>query len=53
MAVRRRPHDRPLEGAGPGCRRVLVIAFGAALILGLLIGVIWVIAGIIRFQVFG
>lgn len=51
MALRRRPYDRPLQGAGPGFRRFFVVAIGTAMLLGLLIGVIWVIAGILNFQV--
>ncbi len=50
MPLRRRPYDRPLEGGGPRFRRLFFIAFATAVLLGLGIGVIWVIAGILHFH---
>jgi hypothetical protein len=44
-------YERELEdGAGPRFRRAFVMAFGIAALIGLLIGVGWVIAGIVYFH---
>ena len=50
MTVRRRPYDRPLEGAGPGFRRAFGIALGTAVLVGLAAGVLWIIAGLVHFH---
>ena len=52
MALRRRAHERPLVGGGPVFRRLFLIAFGTAVAMGLLIAVVWVIAGILHFHPF-
>lgn len=45
-------YERELEaGAGPRFRRLFLIAFGVAALIGLILGVIWVIAGLLHFQV--
>lgn len=51
MALPRYERERE-EGAGPGFRRLFLLAFGTAALIGLIAGVIWVIAGILHFQVF-
>jgi hypothetical protein len=44
-------YERELEaGAGPRFRRLFFVAFGTAALIGLLIGVIWVIAGLLHFH---
>ena len=48
MALRRRAHERPLVGGGPVFRRLFLVAFATAVGVGLLIGIVWVIAGIQR-----
>jgi len=49
MAIRR--YERELEqGAGPKFRRLFFMALATAVLLGLGIGVIWVIAGILHFH---
>jgi|HubBroStandDraft_4_1064222.scaffolds.fasta_scaffold1244503_2 hypothetical protein len=48
MPIRRRPYERPLEGGGPGFRRLFTIAVGTALVLGLLAGLVWVAAGLLH-----
>ena len=50
MPVRRRPYDRPLDGGGPQFRRFFLIALATAALLGLGMGLIWVIAGILHFN---
>ena len=50
MAIPR--HERELEEiATPRFRRWVLIAFGLAALVGLVVGVVWVIAGILNFQV--
>ncbi len=45
-------YERELEaGAGPRFRRMFLLAFGAAALVGLIIGLVWVIAGLLHFQV--
>jgi len=45
-------YERELEeAAGPRFRRVFLMAFGVAVLIGLLVGVIWVIAGLLHFHV--
>jgi hypothetical protein len=45
-------YERELEArAGPRFRRIFLMAVGAAALLGLLIGLIWVIAGLMQFQI--
>ena len=45
-------YERELEaGAGPRFRRMFFVAFGVAALIGLVIGLIWVIAGLLHFQV--
>lgn len=39
------------EGAGPRFRRGFVMAFGIAALVGLLIGIGWVVAGLVYFHV--
>jgi hypothetical protein len=51
MALRRRQYERPLVGAGPGFRRLLLVAFGTAALIGLLLGIVWIIAGLLNFHV--
>jgi hypothetical protein len=51
MAIRRRPYDIPLTGGGPGFRRALLLAFGVAALLGLIVGVGWVVAGLVHYYV--
>lgn len=51
MAIRRRPYDVPLEGAGPRFRRAFLIALGVAMVIGLLAGLVWVVAGLLNFHV--
>jgi hypothetical protein len=49
MAIRR--YERELEeGAGPKFRRFFLLALATVVVLGLGIGVIWVIAGILHFH---
>jgi hypothetical protein len=50
MALRRRFDQRPLVGAGPKFRRLFLLAIATAVLLGLGIGIIWVIAGILHFH---
>lgn len=50
MALRRRAHERPLVGGGPVFRRLFLVAFGTAALIGLLIGILWVLAGILHFH---
>ncbi len=50
MALRRRVDERPLVGGGPGFRRLFLVAFGTAAAIGLLLGVIWVVAGLLHFH---
>lgn len=40
------------RGAGPRTRRALFMLIGIAALIGLLIGVVWVIAGLLNFHVF-
>ena len=43
-------YERELEGrSGPRFRRFFLVAVGVAALLGLVIGLIWVIAGLLRF----
>jgi len=43
--------ERELETTGSrGCLRLFLMAFGTAALIGLLIGVIWVIAGLLHFH---
>jgi len=45
-------YERELEAAaGPRFRRTFILAFGVAALVGLVIGVIWVIAGLLNFHV--
>jgi hypothetical protein len=45
-------YERELEaGAGPRFRRAFLMAFGIAALIGLLIGIVWVIAGLLHFHV--
>jgi hypothetical protein len=45
-------YERELEaGGGPRFRRLFLMAVGTAALIGLLIGLIWVIAGLLHFQV--
>lgn len=45
-------YERELEeAAGPRFRRGFLMAFGIAALVGLLIGIIWVIAGLLHFHV--
>jgi hypothetical protein len=41
-------HEKP---TGPGFRRLFVSAFGIAAIIGLLLGIVWTIAGLWHFHV--
>ena len=50
MALRRRMHERPLVGAGPGFRRLFLVAVGTAAFMGLLLGILWVVAGLLHFH---
>jgi hypothetical protein len=50
MPTRRRPYERPLEGGGPGFRHFFTIAVGTALVLGLLLGLVWVTVGLLHFH---
>jgi hypothetical protein len=44
-------YERELEaGAGPRFRRLFVMAFGIAALVGLIIGMFWVIAGLLHFH---
>ena len=44
-------YERELEaGAGPRFRRLFVLAFLTAALIGLAIGVVWVVAGILHFH---
>ena len=44
-------YERELEaGAGPRFRRLFFVAVGTAALLGLIIGVIWTIAGLLHFH---
>jgi hypothetical protein len=46
-------YERELEaGAGPRFRRAFILAFGIAALIGLGVGIVWVIAGLLNFQVF-
>jgi hypothetical protein len=46
-------YERELEaGGGPRFRRLFLSAVGIAALIGLLTGLIWVIAGLLHFQVF-
>lgn len=49
MAIRRRPYDIPFEGGGPRFRRAFAMAVGIAALLGLGIGIVWVIAGLVHY----
>lgn len=40
------------RGAGPRTRRAFFMLIGIAALIGLLIGVIWVVAGLLNFHVF-
>jgi hypothetical protein len=53
MALRRRYDQRPLVGGGPRFQRAFLVAIGTAATIGLLLGVIWVIAGILHFHPLG
>jgi hypothetical protein len=45
-------YERELEaGAGPRFRRMYFVALGVAALIGLIIGLIWVIAGLLNFHV--
>ena len=45
-------YERELEaGAGPRFRRIYLTAIGVAALVGLLLGIIWVIAGLLSFHV--
>jgi hypothetical protein len=39
------------EYAGPKTRRAVFVLFGLALLIGLLLGLLWVAAGLLRFHV--
>ena len=39
------------ERAGPAFRRLILLAFGVAAFIGLLIGIVWTIAGLWQFHV--
>ena len=44
-------YERELDtAAGPRFRRLFFVAFGAAALIGLVLGVIWVIAGVLHFH---
>jgi hypothetical protein len=44
-------YERELEaGAGPRFRRFFVTAFGLAALIGLIAGVIWILAGLLHFH---
>jgi hypothetical protein len=50
MAIPR--YEKELEEiASPRFRRWVLIAFAVAALIGLVVGVVWVIAGIVNFQV--
>jgi len=50
MAIPR--YERELEEvAGPRFRRGFLMAVGIAVLLGLLVGIVWVIAGLLHFHV--
>ena len=51
MAIRRRPYDIPVEGAGPRFRRTFAMSVGIAALIGLGIGIAWVIAGLFNYYV--
>ena len=40
------------RGAGPRTRRAFFMLIGIAALIGLLIGVVWVVAGLLNFHVF-
>ena len=45
-------YERELEsGAGPRFRRMFLLAFAGAALIGLVIGLVWVIAGLLNFHV--
>jgi hypothetical protein len=45
-------YERELEAAaGPGFRRMFILAFGVAALIGLIVGIIWVIAGLLNVHV--
>jgi hypothetical protein len=45
-------YERELEaGGGPRFRRMFVLAFAGAALVGLIIGLVWVIAGLLNFHV--
>ncbi len=47
-------YERELDrAAGPKTSRALVIVFGFALLIGLILGLLWVGAGLLRFHVLG
>ena len=50
MTVRRRPYERPLEGGGPVFRRLFTIAFLTAVLVGLVAGILWIVAGVLHFH---
>jgi hypothetical protein len=50
MAIPRYERERE-EIASPRFRRWVLIAFGVAMLIGLVVGVVWVIAGILNVQV--
>ncbi len=50
MAYQRNHPDR-LQIAGPKTSRVILKMFGIAAVVGLVIGVVWVIAGLLHFHV--
>jgi hypothetical protein len=40
------------EIAGPKTRRAIFVLFGVGLLIGLICGVLWVVAGLLHFHVF-
>jgi hypothetical protein len=38
------------EAAGPSFRRLFLLAFGVAAVIGLLIGIVWTVAGLWHFH---
>lgn len=43
-------YERQRDGLGPRQRRLFLYFFGFAIVLGFVVGVIWIVAGLIHFH---